>query len=107
MAPPTRTFRHLLMWLFKGTRGGTNRGRIIEALREEPMNTNQLRIALDLDYKTVRHHLEVLEDNDLITPAGNRYGRMYFVSQKLEKSMEVFEEVWSQMKDNKDEGETR
>ncbi len=71
------------------------------------MNTNQLRIALDLDYKTVGHHLEVLEDNDLITSAGNRYGKMYFVSQKLEESMEVFEEVWSQMKDNQDEEETR
>jgi DNA-binding transcriptional ArsR family regulator len=95
------------MWLFKGTRGGTNRGRIIEALREEPMNTNQLRIALGLDYRTVRHHIEVLEDNDLITSAGNRYGKMYFVSQRLEESMEDFEEVWSQMKDSQDEEETR
>jgi DNA-binding transcriptional ArsR family regulator len=108
MAPPTRSFRHLLMWLFTGTRGGTNRGRIIEALREEPMNTNQLRIMLDLDYRTVRHHLEVLEDNDLITSTGNRYGKMYFVSQRLEESMDVFEEVWSQMREKQgDEEEER
>ena len=33
------------------------------------MNTNQLRIHLELDYKTVKHHLEVLTDNDLITSA--------------------------------------
>ena len=105
MAPPTRNFKHLLLWLFTGTRGGTNRGRIIEALREEPMNTNQLRIALNLDYRTVKHHIEVLEDNDLITSAGNRYGRMYFVSQKLEESMDVFEEVWSGMREKLDEEE--
>lgn len=96
------------MWLFTGTRGGTNRGRIIETLREEPMNTNQLRIMLDLDYRTVRHHLEVLEDNDLITSTGNRYGKMYFVSQRLEESMDVFEEVWSQMREKPgDEEEER
>lgn len=107
MAPPTRTFKHLLLWLFTGTRGGKNRGRIIEALREEPMNTNQLRIVLDLDYRTVKHHLEVLEDNDLITSAGNRYGKMYFPSQKLEESMEIFEEVWSRMREKLDEEEKR
>ena len=69
------------------------------------MNTNLLRIALNLDYRTVKHHIEVLEDNDLITSAGNRYGRMYFVSQKLEESMDVFEEVWSRMREKLDEEE--
>ncbi|MBW1723028.1 MAG: winged helix-turn-helix transcriptional regulator [Deltaproteobacteria bacterium] len=103
MAPPTRTFRHLLMWLFKGTRGGVNRGRIIEALREEPMNTNQLRIKLDLDYRTVSHHLEVLEDNGLVTSAGDRYGKMYFVSQRLDEDIDLFEEVWSQMREDQEE----
>jgi DNA-binding transcriptional ArsR family regulator len=85
------------LWLFSGTRGGTNRGRIIEALREEPMNTNKLRNLLSLDYRTVRHHLEVLEDNGLITSIGNRYGKMYFVSQKLEENMEEFEVIWDKI----------
>jgi len=69
------------------------------------MNTNQLRIMLDLDYRTVRHHLEVLEDNDLITSAGNRYGKMYFVSQRLEENMDVFEKVWIRMKEKQDDEE--
>ena len=98
MAPPTRTFKHLLLWLFTGTRGGTNRRRIIETIREQPMNTNQLRILLDLDYRTVKHHLDVLEDNDLITSAGNSYGKMYFVSQKLLESMGDFDEMWGSVK---------
>ncbi|MBN2336378.1 winged helix-turn-helix transcriptional regulator [Candidatus Bathyarchaeota archaeon] len=105
MAPPKRTLKHLLLWLFTGTRGGANRGRIIEALREEPMNTNQLRITLNLDYRTVKHHLEVLEDNDLITSTGNRYGRMYFTSQKLEENLGIFEEVWGQMREKLDREE--
>ena len=99
MAPPSRTFKHLLLWLFTGTRGGANRGRIIEAIRDQPMNTNQLRILLDLDYRTVKHHLDVLEDNDLITPMGNGYGKMYFVSQRLLESMGDFDEIWSGVKE--------
>jgi DNA-binding transcriptional ArsR family regulator len=99
MAPPSRTFKHLLLWLFTGTRGGTNRGRIIEILREEPMNTNQLRILLDLDYRTVKHHLDVLEDNDLITSTGNKYGKMYFLSQKMEDSLSDFDEIWADLKE--------
>ena len=71
------------------------------------MNTNQLRIVLDLDYRTVKHHLEVLEDNDLVTSAGNRYGKMYFHSQKLEENMEIFEEVWSRMREKLEREEER
>ena len=63
------------------------------------MNTNQLRILLDLDYRTVKHHLDVLEDNDLITSAGNSYGKMYFVSQKLIETMEDFDEIWDGIKE--------
>lgn len=99
MAPPTRTFKHLLLWLFTGTRGGTNRGRIIEALRDMPMNTNQLRKLLNLDFRTVKHHLEVLQDNELITYTGNNYGRMYFVSTKLEENWDDFMDIWSRVRE--------
>ncbi len=90
-----RTFKHVLQWLIAGTRGGENRGRIIDALREEPMNTNQLRIKLDLDYRTVKHHLEILEDNDLVTTIGSDYGKMYFISERLEQNIGLFEEIWN------------
>lgn len=63
------------------------------------MNTNQLRIHLDLDYKTVKHHISVLTDNDLITSMGDGYGRLYFVSQTLEQNMEEFMEVWAGIRD--------
>jgi DNA-binding transcriptional ArsR family regulator len=61
------------------------------------MNTNKLRNLLSLDYRTVRHHLEVLEDNGLITSMGNRYGKMFFVSQQLEENMEEFEAIWDRI----------
>jgi DNA-binding transcriptional ArsR family regulator len=98
MAPRTRTFKHLLLWLFTGTRGGPNRARIIEVLSEIPMNTNQLRIALNLDYRTVKHHLEVLQDNDLIYSVGSGYGSMFFLTDKMEEHIEDFQHIWSSIK---------
>jgi len=94
MSSRNRTYRHLLQWLIGGTRGGVNRGRIINALMEQPMNANQLGNLLGLDYRTIRHHLEVMEKNRLISSMGDRYGKMYFVSMELEENFDVFEEIW-------------
>ncbi len=85
--------RKVLWWLIGGARGGKNRLRIIETLREEPMNANQLSKALDLDYKTVRHHLELLEENDVLTTMGEGYGTMYFLSDRMEQNIDVLDEV--------------
>ncbi|QCW01981.1 winged helix-turn-helix domain-containing protein [Natrinema pallidum] len=50
-----------LWYLIAGTRGGENRARIIRALEVKPRNANQLAEELEVDYNTVRHHLELLE----------------------------------------------
>ena len=94
MASHARNFRHLLQWLIAGSRGGVNRGRIIQVLRDEPLNANQLGNRLEVDYRTVRHHLDVLEKNGVITSMGERYGKMYFLSRELEENWGDFEEIW-------------
>ncbi|MBC8225139.1 winged helix-turn-helix transcriptional regulator [Candidatus Bathyarchaeota archaeon] len=95
MAPRSRSFRHLLHWLIAGSRGGVNRAKIISILNDEPMNANQLTGILEVDYRTVRHHLDVLEKNGVITPMGERYGMMYFLSPEMEENYQVFEEIWN------------
>jgi DNA-binding transcriptional ArsR family regulator len=86
--------RQLLWYLIAGTRGGGNRARIIEALRARPNNAHQLGEALGLDYRTVRHHLDLLVGNGLLTrPAGDAYAAPYFLSSTLEANYAVFEEV--------------
>jgi DNA-binding transcriptional ArsR family regulator len=86
--------RQLLWYLIAGTRGGVNRARIIEALRSRPYNANQLSEALGLDYRTIRHHLDLLQKNGLITrPSGDAYASPYFLSAFLEGNYAVFEEV--------------
>lgn len=88
--------RKVLWWLIGGSRGGRNRLRIITTLDEEPMNANQLADDLDLNYKTVRHHLELLEDNDVVTTMGGDYGTMYFLSDRMEANMDVLQSVADQ-----------
>lgn len=54
----TTNMKRILWWLIAGTKGGVNRARIINILNERPYNANQLSEVVDLDYKTVRHHLK-------------------------------------------------
>ncbi len=62
------------------------------------MNANQLAVALGMDYKTIRHHLKVLEENDMLSVVKrDDYGAMYFLSSLLENNYSDFEEVWSQI----------
>lgn len=80
-----------------GTRGGVNRALIVNALTKKPYNTNQLTELLRLDYKTVQHHLKVLEKNGLVAPVRKgEYGSVYFLAPELEENIEAFREVWEQ-----------
>jgi DNA-binding transcriptional ArsR family regulator len=92
-----RSLRYLLGWLIAGTRGGPTRAKIIEALKETPQNANQLATLLKMDYKTMRHHLDVLEKNKMLTSVGDRYGATYFLSQTLEDNYSLFEEITSKI----------
>src|SRR4030042_2150183 len=93
MSITPRSLKYLLGWLIAGTRGGPTRAKIIQSLKETPQNANQLAIQLKMDYKTMRHHLEVLEKNKIITSVGDRYGATYFLSQAMEENYGVFEEI--------------
>ena len=90
--------KKLLWWLIVGTKGGINRARIIDILHDRPYNANQLAEKLGLDYKTVRHHLNVLAKDGIITSSGEgRYGNVYFLSGLMESNYDIFEEIWEQI----------
>ena len=82
-----------LWYLLAGTRGGENRARIIRTLDERPRNANQLAEHLDVDYNTIRHHLEMLEDHDVVEPGGDDYGQLYFLTDRFEHHRDAFEEI--------------
>jgi DNA-binding transcriptional ArsR family regulator len=97
MSANTRSLKHLLGWLIAGTRGGPTRARIVEILKETPQNANQLATSMKLDYKTVRHHLTVLEKNRIISSIGDKYGATYFLSQMMEENYALFEEILNKL----------
>ena len=91
--------RKLLWWLIAGSTGGPNRAKIIMALQQRPYNANQLSEVLNLNYKTVRHHIKVLAENNVITSPGKRkYGEMYFLTDKMEENFDTFQEIWKELK---------
>src|ERR671930_710907 len=90
---PDPEAKRLLWYLFAGSRGGENRIRIIDRLKEHPTNMNQLAEALGIDYKAVQHHIGVLEKNNMVTKTGEKYGVLYFISNYLEANIEAFNEV--------------
>ena len=89
--------KRLLWFLFAGSRGGDNRMKIIDLLKERPYNINQLSESLRLDYKAIQHHILVLQKNNIITKMGEKYGVLYFISNYLEANIEAFNEIKSKI----------
>lgn len=88
----------MVLWqALAGTRGGPNRARILQALDERPRNPNQLAEDLDLAYNTIRHHLEVLERNEIVASSDADYGTVYMPSDRAREHWNTVEEIMSQV----------
>jgi len=87
----------VLWYVLTGTRGGRNRVRILRAIDDRPRNANQLATELDLDYKTVRHHLDVLTENDVVKSSGDDYGAVYVPTDRVRRHWDVVEEIMSEV----------
>ncbi len=93
--------RRLLWYLFAGSKGGENRIKIINLLQDTPLNINRMAEVLNLDYKAVQHHVDVLQKNNLVLRMGEKYGIMYFVSNYLESNMDTFKEIVNKINKSK------
>ena len=99
--------KQLLGWLIIGSKGGKTRAKIITSVRNNPCNANQLAAQLKVDYKTIRHHLTILEKNKLVIPVGTHYSTVYFLSQPMEENYLVFQEITHKMMGAKKRAITR
>jgi DNA-binding transcriptional ArsR family regulator len=89
-------FKRIMVYLFVGMRGGQNRARIVELLKKEPCNANKISETLGLDYKTVRHHLRLLEENGVIVASAHEaYGAVYFLTVYFEKYFFLIRRMWA------------
>ena len=89
--------KQFLWWLIAGSKGGINRARIIQLLHQRPYNANQITQLLRLDYKTIRHHLEVMKKHQIIKSIEEGYGAMYFLTEQMEANYDDFMEIWRQV----------
>lgn len=88
----------LLWFLFAGTRGGDNRIKILDLLIKKPLNINKISEDLQLDYKTIQHHIRILEKNNLVTKVGDKYGILYFISNYMEKNIDSYYSIMNKLK---------
>jgi predicted ArsR family transcriptional regulator len=87
----------VLWYVMTGTRGGENRVRILRAIDERPRNANKLAEELELDYKTVRHHLDVLMENDIVQNSGDDYGAVYLPTGQARDHWDTVEQIIEQV----------
>lgn len=89
------SFKRMMVYLFVGTRGGRNRAKIVEFLSREPSNLNQVSERLSLDYKTVQHHVKLLEENGVVVPSEKgAYGAVYFLTPYFERNFQAIRSMW-------------
>lgn len=95
-------FKRILWYLIASTKGGVSRARILHLVNSRPANANQIATDLNMDYKTVVHHLKVLSDNGLVvTDKEGSYGATYFLTPLMEKNYPIFEEIFRKIEAGK------
>ena len=88
-----RRFKMILWAIIAGTRGGVNRAKILNLIKNNPLNANKIATELNLDHKTVAHHVKILSKNELIIKAEKNYGAEYQLTQIMTENQNVLEEI--------------
>ena len=86
--------RKLLWWIFGVTKGGAVRAEIVNMLHERPSNANQIARRLNLDYTTVRYHLNILLKHGIVETSGHTYIVMYFLTDTMLEHWDEFLEIY-------------
>jgi len=90
---PDPRFKMILWFIISGTKGGINRAKILNLIKINPMNANQIATELNLDYKTIVHHVKILSKNELVVKSEKEYGANYQLSQIVKDNSVVLEEI--------------
>lgn len=88
------SFEKNLSYIILGQKGGKNRLQIIELLNDRPYNLHQLAQVLNLNYRTIEHHISVLKKHELITTSKSKgYGNIYYLSPEMESKIGILDDI--------------
>jgi len=90
---PDPRFKMILWFIISGTKGGINRAKILNLIKDTPMNANKIATVLNLDHKTIVHHVKILSKNELVVKAEKDYGAEYQLSKIMKENHVVLEEI--------------
>lgn len=83
-----------VLWhVLASSRGGPTRAQIVRSLDERPRNANQLADDLGYDYTTIRHHLDVLAENNITKQSVDEYGAVYLLTETAETNRDTIKEI--------------
>lgn len=83
----------VLWYLFASSRGASTRVEIMERLLERPCNANELAETLEYDYTTIRHHLDILGENNVVRSTDRGYGDIYRLTEAAQQHRDALDEV--------------
>ncbi|WP_316504180.1 winged helix-turn-helix domain-containing protein [Nitrosopumilus sp.] len=86
-------FKMILWSIIAGTRGGANRVKILNLIKDTPSNANKIATVLNLDHKTVIHHVKILSKNNLVVKAEKAYAAEFELSQIMKENQIALEEI--------------
>ena len=91
--PSGPVVRRVIALYLAGTRGGPVRLKILGLIQAHPRNINDIAAKLGLDYKTVQHHMRVLEKSGMVVSTKKKYDNAYGLSELLKANVLMLAEL--------------
>ena len=92
--PNQKALLRIFEFSISGTRGGPVRLEILRLLAKNNMNINQISARLRLDYKTVQHHMRVLEKSGFVGKKMVNNENIYMLSALIRSNNEIMKLIW-------------
>lgn len=89
--PNPKAVKRAFVFSIAGTRGGPVRLDVLKIIAKEKMNISQISIKMGMDYKTIQHHMRVLDKSGFVKKEMSKNESIYSVSDLIRSNNEIME----------------